>query len=218
MRIAIRIILLFFVSILYSQDYCFFIPPKDWELAKPESLSPRVKVGFFGKAKNEISPRVNLATEAIEISLPEYVKAVVALHRADPNNRVRDLGKMKIPEGDAHLIEIDAKKEYGEVRLLQLMLVKNKTAYILTASAAKEEFSKFYPVFQSVFNSVAITKDLVEAVPQEEKRSALKNLYEKLTKDSEIAFQNSVINDYTEMGFYWQLLMLQSAQDKLGSL
>lgn len=217
MHTAIRIILLFFVTALYGQDYCFFIPPKDWELSKPETLSPRVKIGFFGKAKSEVPPRLSLATEKVEIPLPEYVKAVIALHRADPNNRVRDLGKMKIPAGDAHLIEIDAKKEYGEFRLWQLLVVKNKTAYIVTASAAKEEFSKLYSVFQSVFNSVVITEDLIEAVSQEEKKSALKNLYQKLTQDSQIAFQNSVINDYTEMGTHWQVLMLQCAHEKIRS-
>jgi hypothetical protein len=236
--VLIRLLAISFLTTLAAADYSFFIPPKDWELANPEKLSPRVKMGFIGSTKKELRPSVNLAMEEVDVSMNDYVAAVKKIHESDPNNRWRDLGKFSTPAGEARLTEIEAKSEWGDVRLLQLIILKNKTAYIITASALKEEFSRFYQEFQSVFRSFTITSDLIGAVPNSEKRQKFQNKCsaltkpfiekakaagsleqafadEKFQKDHWLPFQNSVIHDYADMGAYWQVLILQSTHEKL---
>lgn len=232
------LILTILLSSATAAEYSFFIPPKDWELANPKMLSPRVKIGFIGLTKKELRPSVNLAVEQVDISLHEYVSAVKKIHESDPNNRWRDLGKFSTSAGEARLTEIETKSEWGDVRLLQLIIIKNKAAYIVTASALREEFSRFYKDFQSVFRSFTITSDLIGAVPCLQKRQKLQSQMttlltslKKEKKDSDsfetafagekfqsqtwLPFQNSIIQDYADMGAYWQVLILQSTHENL---
>jgi len=134
-----------------SVSECFFLPPKNWEIADPRSLSPRVKIAFIKNTGKGLCPSINLAVEQTQVSLSDYLKAVKAIHEQDRNNRWRALGKVRTAAGLAQLTEIDSSSEWGSVRLLQLILLKSGTAYVLTAAALKEEFSDFYKEFQSAF-------------------------------------------------------------------
>jgi len=216
--------------------YSYFVPPKEWELANPKQLSPRVKMGFIGSTKKELRPSVNLAIEPVDVNMTEYIAAVKKIHEGDPNNRWRDLGKFSTAAGEGRLTELESKSEWGNVRLLQLIVLKNKIAYIITASALKEEFSRFYQDFQSVFRTFTITSDLIGTVQNADQRQKLQKLSDNLVsrlkatsgespenrfadaqfqKDDWIPFQNAVIQDFSEMGAYWQVLILQSIHEKL---
>lgn len=228
------------ISLLYSTllavEYSYFMPPKEWELADPKQLSPRVKMGFIGSTKKELRPSVNLAVEPVNVTIGEYVAAVKKIHESDPNNRWRDLGKFSTAAGEGRLTELESKSEWGNVRLLQLIVIKNKVAYIITASALKEEFSSFYQDFQTAFRTFTITSDLMGAVQNAALQQKLQKLSETLAaqfkttagespeqrfansefqKESWISFQNSIIHDFSEMGAYWQVLILQSTHEKL---
>lgn len=226
----------FFCTPLLATNYSYFVPPQKWELADPKQLSPRVKMGFIGSTNRELKPSLNLAIEPVNVTIAEYVAAVKKIHESDPNNRWRDLGKFSTAAGEGQLTEIESKSEWGNVRLLQLIVIKNNFAYIITASALKEEFSKFYRDFQSAFRTFTITSDLIGAVQNTDQRQKLEKLSDNLTtkfratkgtsleekfadpefqKASWISFQNAIIHDFSEMGAYWQVLMLQSTHEKL---
>jgi len=214
-----------------APEYCYFVPPRGWDIADPDTLSPRVRIAFVGKSKREFLPTVNLASEEVDIDLPEYVAAVKKIHEADPNNRWRDLGAYKIPQGEGRLTEIEAKTEWGVARLMQFIFLHNKKAYVVTASALKDEFSKHYNEFEAVFRSLTVTPDLIGMVVSEEKRNHLKGMFAKLksaftsrertSATTDQAFMNEhwqplqdeVIHNFSDMGAYWQVLMLQAAKE-----
>ena len=223
---------------LGARDYGFFTPPHNWELVDPKKLSPGVKIGFIGPTKKELRPSINLAIEEVNVSLSDYVLAVKKIHEADPNNRWRDLGKFWTHSRESRLTEIESRSEYGQIRLMQLITLKNKTAYIITASALKEEFSNFYQDFQSVFRFFNVTADLIGALPDPTKRYNLQSQIDSLgavlnearpsnaslekafsqeefQKKSYPPFQNSIIHDYSAMGAYWQVLVLQFTHENL---
>ena len=294
MRTAITSILLLFCSL--HADYLIFTPPKDWEVVNPQFQTSCVKINFIGKSNKEYRPSLNLASEPIDISMNEYIAAVRKIHQADPNRRWRDLGKYPVPAGEARLTEIESRNGAGDIRLLQLIVIKDNVAYVITTTSLKEEFFKFYKDFQDVFRSVKFTPNLIEAVPNTQQRSALQEHYQKMVdakkksredpwlsfqeavstalkeefsrlhqespseevwatfqesaiqsikdafsrsykefatsptppvekkpKDESVAstdplwlsFQETVINEYKDMGAYWQVLMLQHAREKL---
>ncbi len=213
-------------------SYCYFHPPKGWLAANPESLSPRVQIGFLGKNKKGFCPSLNLALEEVQVSLAEYLKAVKQIHEADRNNRWRSLGKIRTRAGEAELTEMDTKTQWGAIRLLQLILIKQGTAYILTAAALKEEFPQFYKEFQTAFQSLDIVEDLFAIIPSQERRDALKQkqiqLREALLAASEKKFedrnfqkkywepfQKKIVEDFADMGAHWQELALKSIQEEL---
>lgn len=220
---------------------CFFIPPNSWEVADPRSLSPKVKIAFLKNTGKGFCPSINLAIEETDASLTEYLKAVRSIHEQDRSNHWRMLGKVRTGAGLAQLTEIDSMTEWGAVRLLQLIFVKEGSAYVLTAAALKEDFPNYYKVIQSAFRSFTLSNDLFANIPQLEQRELLKqkqselfsaaqdrlssisqqqNLFEdqSFREKNWVAFQKAVLDNFSEMGAYWQILVLRSAYEKLLSL
>jgi hypothetical protein len=116
---------------------------------------------------------------------------------------------------------------------MQLIVIKDQRAYILTAGALKEEFSRHYQDFEAALKSLTITTDLAAATEKKEQLNTLiRNLhtdFKAITAASvEEAFDSpnfqnqswnpflqNVINNFTEMGPYWQILLLRDQQNKL---
>jgi hypothetical protein len=155
---------------LQEPYHCYFIPPKGWNLADQSKLSPRVKICFLGKSSNTLLQSVNLATEEVDISLKAYVDIVKSDCERDPNSVWRDLGKYNTPLGEGRLTEREVKTQWGVSRQIQLIVIKDKRAYILTAGALKEEFSRHYQDFEAVLRSLTITKDLTASLISLEKK------------------------------------------------
>jgi hypothetical protein len=205
-------------------DICFFIPPKDWEIANPEVLAPRVHICFLGKTSTGVRPSVNLATEVVDVTLDAYINEVRKIHSSDPNARWRDLGTYKCLLGEGRLTELEIPTDSGLGRMIQLIVIKDRMAYILTASAGKEDFSKYYKTFDQVLRSLQSSSDLAKSYPlkSEELTSMIANLNHKYREvDSEIfekeiwpTFERKIINDFTEMGPYWQILLLNEQRTK----
>jgi hypothetical protein len=200
-----------------SETVCYFKPPPEWSLADPSLLSKRVKIAFLGKGKKGFYPSINLTIEEVDVSLAEYVKAVKAIHERDPAKQWRNLGHFKTAAGEAVLTAIDTKNGWGPIRLLQLLFVKEKTAYILTACALKEDFPQFYQAFQPAFRSLTLTSDLIEEVNPPSRRDELKKRIIKMhtaTHEEQELFRKAILDDFCDMGSYWQLLLIGSLTQK----
>ena len=215
---------------------CYFIPPEGWEIADPKTYTSHVQIAFLKRTNKGFFPSINLAIEETQATLSDYLKAVKAIHEQDRNNHWRALGKVQTAAGLAQLTEIDSTIEIGPIRLLQLILIKEGRAYVLTAAALKEEFSTYYKNFQTAFRSLTLSTDLLGNIPQLERRENLKNRYQQLLtagaslenanpfedpvfQEAQWApFQQSVIDNFADMGAFWQVLFLKNTQEKLLSL
>ena len=152
--------LLYFLVLVCStciaQSYHFFIPPSNWRLADPKKLSPMVEMCFLGKGKTSFYPSVNIATEAIDISGKEYISIVVKMHKDDPNIEFRTLGKIKTKAAVADLFELTTKTSFGTVKMLQMIVVKDNNAYVLTGSMHIDEFKTLSRSILKAFQSFQI--------------------------------------------------------------
>ncbi len=93
--------------------------------------------------------------EETSASLSEYLKAVKAIHEQG-KHQWRALGKVRTNAGLAQLTEMDSGSEWGPIRILQLILIKDGSAYVLTAAALREEFAEYYQQIQSAFRSLTL--------------------------------------------------------------
>lgn len=223
-----------------TEKYSYFVPPKNWLITHPKFFAPSVQFGVVGKNKKGFVPSINLAIEEVQVSLNEYIKTIKKLHEADRDNRWRDLGSIQTKAGPARVTEIDTKTEWGAVRLLQSIMIKDGFAYILTAAALKEEFSEFYDQFEKVFKSFTITTNLFDCIPKSKKKEKLQAKLKKLKqgwlfnenhiseaqarfsdkhfqKNHWIPFQKFLMSDFNDMGAHWQTLMAQRVSDELFS-
>lgn len=124
-----------------------FTPPKGWKKAEG-NLPKHVLAMVVGKGTREYPPSMNLGYDVFKGSLKEYVKIIKDIN-ASQGCQLRELGTIPTNAGLANLCQFDEKTEWGEVRQMHAILLKDGIAYILTASALKDEFSKFYKDFFS---------------------------------------------------------------------
>lgn len=201
----------------------FFTPPSGWEMQVPSSVTPHVKILFTLPHKEGLSPSMNLSIEPTSLSQEEYIKTVKSLHEEDRNKEWQLLGKMQTKAGLAQLTQINTLSEWGPVRILQLIFVKEGFAYVITAAALKKEFSSYYSLFHKALRSFTLTNDLIDALPLLEKRDSLRSLRESLLvkqvqeerESSFHSFAKEVHAQASELGPYWEYLLLQQTENAL---
>jgi len=212
------LLFLLFFAIAEAQ-YCYFIPPPNWEIAQLKNPSPHVKIGFIGKGSTTFRPSINLATEEIDVSLKEYVKAVKELQLADPTTKWRDLGKFPMEGGTGRLTEMSTSSPWGELQVFQAFLVKEGTVYILTAAILKEDLPKFHAPLLSSFRSLTFIDDLWTPIADSQRRSEFQALFTSLgTEEGKWEKLQSCVSALAELGPYWQFLALQEGRVRMTSV
>ncbi len=138
--------LLFFSSVGFANFT--FIPPKGWDCVQDrDQLPKKVQVVYIGTGNANFMPSLNLAEEPVTISLREYVSAAKTYHEAEPETACRELGTIKTKAGNAHVLQIDRKTGWGDVRFIQATLIVNNIAYVITGTCLRDEFGTFCPAF-----------------------------------------------------------------------
>ncbi|MBA3957626.1 MAG: hypothetical protein H0X51_04420 [Parachlamydiaceae bacterium] len=134
-----------------------FTPPAGWRFADTKSQK-HVHTMVVGKGQRELPPSITLGTDRSPGTLKEYLKRIKGISESKGGDW-KDLGNILTDAGEARLVQEDMKTQWGELRIMYVILLKNGTAYILTAAALKEEFAKFYPEFFRSMRSLRITDE-----------------------------------------------------------
>jgi hypothetical protein len=176
-----------------NEGIILFTPPANWLRADSNILPTHVRVMVVGKAPSSFPPSLNLSCEPYQGTLKQYLKIVKNMNAAK-GYEWKDLGNIQTQAGIGNLSQVDTKTQWGDVRLMHVILIKNGNVYILTASALKEEFSIFYNQFFAAMRSLRIAKDIYEIVTNSQQRIQLKNAAHQLQ-------------------LQWQALLVQKQQE-----
>jgi hypothetical protein len=160
-----------------EEGIVLFTPPLGWNMVDSKSLPATVKVMVVGKGEKSFPPSINMSTEPYKGTLKQYLKIVKSMNESQGYDW-KDLGSIKTEAGLGSLSQVDTKTEWGTTRLMHVILVKSNRVYILTASALKDEFSKYYKDFFAAMRSLRISKDVFEMVATPQRRSQLKAAYD----------------------------------------
>jgi hypothetical protein len=133
-----------------------FTPPEGWRVADSTSLPKSVRIMVVGKGNHPFPPSINLGTEEYKGSLKEYLRIVKAINDAE-GSEWTELGPIQTQAGTASLSQVNTTTEWGAVKMMHVILLKEGTVYILTAAAREEEFTQFYPDFFKAMRSLRIT-------------------------------------------------------------
>lgn len=154
------------------EDLIYFTPPSGWMLADPAALPGKVKTMVIGKALSSFPPSINLSTEPYSGTLKQYLKIVKNMNSAQ-GYEWKDLGTIQTAAGTASLSQVDTKSQWGTIRLMHVILVREGSVYILTASALKNEFPSYYKDFFASLKSLRIIKDPYEMIDDRQLRKEL---------------------------------------------
>lgn len=130
-----------------------FNPPEGWHAAVKEALPPIVQIMVIGKGDSTFPPSLNLGVDPFKGTLKEYLANMKAINDAQ-NIEWKELGTITTQAGQASLSQVDMKSEWGELRMMHAVILKEGNAYVLTAAALKEEFPKFYKDFFTSMRSL----------------------------------------------------------------
>ncbi|HEY4255385.1 MAG TPA: hypothetical protein VGM34_03455 [Chlamydiales bacterium] len=225
MRIKNYLFCLIAFGALHANSVCLFSPPKNWQAAKPKNLSEYVQIGFVGQGSDSFSPSISLATEAVDCSLRDYVQAVKEIQLCEPNTHWRDLGALEMNGGKGRLIQITSPSSWGDLTVLQAMLVKENVAYILTASMLKKDLPSLQKEVLASLRSMEFATDLFAVVKEDSLRTQLIESFNQLgEKSSEeqnakewSALQSLIEKETNHLGAYWQFLALREGYAKIHS-
>jgi len=165
----------------YKEDFAAFTPPQGWMTADRSQvdLPPLVKIMVVGKSSSTFPPSMNLTSSPYQGTLKQYLQ-IVKNRNQQSRNEWKDLGMIKTNAGNASLSQVDSKTQWGDVRQMHVILVKNETVYILTAAALKTEFSLLYQDFFKAMQSLRVSSDPLEIIPNSPQKMEMKNEIKKL--------------------------------------
>ena len=162
-----------------EEDIVTFTPPHGWHLADSNLLPPHVRAMVVGNGPSSFPPSMNLSWEPYKGTLRQYLKIIKNMNSAQ-GYEWKDLGTIRTEAGNASLSQVDTKTQWGEVRLMHVILLKNGNVYILTGSALKNEFSIFYKDFFASMRSLRLGNDIYEMAVNPQLRTQLKTAAGKL--------------------------------------
>ena len=132
-----------------------FTPPSGWKKTEYAELGSHVAIMVVGKGNQEYPPSMNLVIEPFKGTVKDYLKIVKA-YNEKKGDRWQSLGEIKTAAGMASLSQVDAKTQWGDERLMHVILKKEDNIYILTAAALQPEFATFYKDFFTAFRSLSV--------------------------------------------------------------
>jgi len=229
----IRILLLLgsLNTLLASEKISYFKPPEKWQDADHTKLSPSVKMAYYKQINALANASINIAVEKIDdIKLSEYLKVVKKIHSDNRSNSWRNLGKFNTKAGKAQLTEITTKNKVGVMKMLQLILVHEGYAYVMTGATQKKHFPTLRNTFVQTFRTLTLTDDLIGEIGEIAKEETLKEYLLKTKKlcsnidaiseekkKAILDFHSHVTTNYEEMGAYWQYLIIKELFDSVTS-
>ena len=156
-------------------------PPKGWLISDPTLFEEGVKIGFVQSQRKIFTPAISLSLEKIrDTALKDYLKVVRKLHETNPRNRYHELGYLETKSGKAHLSQIDMTNQWGDIRILQAIILHDGYAVIQTATALKKDFAKVQDNFLESFRSLTLSPDLLASLGDSAGAKQLKRKLETL--------------------------------------
>lgn len=132
-----------------------FIPPEGWFHVDPSTLTGNIKAKVIAKNGSSIPPAITLLVKPFSGTLKDYLKKVKAINDSH-GDEWKDLGLIKTEAGKGSLSQVDMKTQWGYIRIMHVILIRDGNVYILTASAPKEDFGKYYALFFAALRSLKI--------------------------------------------------------------
>lgn len=167
-----------------------FKPPAGWKMAEQKQLPPGIRAMVIGKGEHEFPPSINLGAHAFSGNIKQYLK-IMKESNAAKGYEWKDLGNIKTEAGTASLSQVDMKTQWGVVREMHVLFIKNGMAYLLTVASLKEEFPAFYKEFFDTMRSFNINKDVFEMVTDFKKQQTLKKAYNQVIDSFDILVEQA---------------------------
>lgn len=212
---------LFLFSSLFSEIH-FFLPPDKWQCAHLQNVSPHLEVGFIAPFETAgFHPSLNLAKEEIDVDLKAYLKAVKEVHLAQPETTWRDLGRFKMKAGEGRLTEIQQNlPNWGAVKILQSIFIKDKTAFILTAAMLKDDFSRLQKEVLEAMRSFDVAPSLFAPIQDPQQKEKVETLFTSLSperpqEEQWERLQKELAPLEPLLGSHWLFLALKEGRAKI---
>lgn len=226
-----------YVQTVKKPGAAYIVMPAGWSVIDPQELPSTVKMLAAKKGKREIPLTLNLASEPTNRDLAGYLKIVKEINESE-DHCWKQLGYISTPAGAAHLSRKQIASKWGDVVLVHAILVKEQTAYIVTASGLKEEFQENYDAMMSAIRSLTINPSIFEMIEDPSKREklhhacqAIENQWREMYAHQENTvkifqhkdfqerhwkpFQEALVKDFKEMDENWHQSVLDTLKERM---
>lgn len=165
-----RLLLLFLISLsslIGEVDQLLISPPDGWKTALKETLPKRIKLMLVGQGKGFFPPSIHLGIEPYPGTHQEYLRMVKHVNTTF-GDKTRELGEIDTPAGKGLLIQVDSKNNFGPLRLLHFVLIRERTVFVLTGVSLQAESGSLMSTFLKVVQGLRFAPSLYDEIPSEE--------------------------------------------------
>lgn len=210
---AIVLISLFLSSLFATEDIFLFTPPENWKVQDPKTYTQFVQIAFVNEEKGFFRPSLNLAVEKNVGSELEFLECVNIIQKKKKHSKWKKRSEIKTDAGVIHLFEDEQITKAGAIKILQGILVKDETAYLLTANCLVKDLITFLPLYTKTFKSAKFTNDLFSMMETKEKNILLKEM-ETINSSNLSSVEKKLEKVSPKLGKYWQVLALKDVYKK----
>ncbi len=141
---------------IFATEFHLAIPP-GWDCVTDQSQLPKkVQLIAISPTKTKFTPSINVASEETDQSLADYVDTAKLYHESEGETHVTKLGQIPTRAGQAQLLQIDRRTDFGTVRFLQAAVIKGDVAYVVTATCLRDEFATYCSNFFDAIKSFEV--------------------------------------------------------------
>lgn len=215
------VVLSLFFQIGESDQKCLFHLGNEWRVVDHTKMAKSVKQSYLCKQRGDAPFTTVVTTEKLIVSEEAYLSAVEKRHREKPGASVINLGKINTLSGKATLLQIDLSNQSVPLKLLQLILCHENSAYIITGSCSQKGYLDAFPVFREIFQSVQIVSE-IDSVLTEEEKTRLKAIRVKAAqtkKPRKIAtlYKKELEKIRASKGVVFALLVMEEEWEKINT-
>jgi hypothetical protein len=197
-----------------DDEIFLFTPPDNWKVQDPKNYTRFIKIAFAGEEKGFFRPTINLAVEENVGTEEEFLECVNIIQKKRKDSKWKKRCEIKTEAGIVHLFEDQQITTVGAIKILQGILVKNHTAYLLTASCLVKDMITFLPLYSKTFKSIKFTNDLFAMVEEDKRNPILKEIALADSKNFP-SIEKKLEGASPKLGKYWQVLALKDAYEKV---
>lgn len=205
---ALFLLLLCSLPLFATPPFTYFQMPEGWLFSHPSKWGKGVIVGAIQSKRALFTPSLALALEKVGEEMDEatYIAAVKKVH---PRCTIQELGSLTTQGGEGRLLQIDLKNGWGEIRLLQLILLHKGYAIVMSSSCLKKEFSTHASLFLKALRSLKISPSLFDSCDDPLFTEKAKQLSNSPSKEQWEQLSRYVEKEMGAQGSCWQFLALQ---------
>lgn len=144
-------------QIVLLENFSFSLPCSWQQITEKTEIPEKLEAVCIGPGGYNLTPTVTVAYEQTQLTSKEYLDEILSYHSQEENSIHCTLfTTIESQEGPFNVLKVEKITNFGEVALLQAVLIKKNSVYIFTGTSLKEHVEILSKTFVQCVNTFKV--------------------------------------------------------------